>query len=732
MLDAERLDVMVRGLDALPTFASTLASLLQRLGTGASQDAGAHQMADVVALVASDPPLAARVLAAAERLHPGGGRTISTAVKLLGVDSLRTMALTNGVLPGSTTQAIDCPALWKHSIAVGVAAEELARRLCEPLDEQEAYSAGLMHDLGRFALLHCMPKSFQKAIETARRRSGSVTDGEREIIGQDHTVVGRRLAERWRLPTYLRDVIWLYRQPFEAIPTSVSAPRMVALITVANALAWEEGLGFFGAGPQRDSESLASRLGLCRKDLSDVASQLPRRVARSGELLGLERQDGLVAYHRAVSDAAAGLAKANEGLRRRVQDLSGWESAFQGLRGFATSLTPESTLVDILECLVDVVAAVSGKTPGSDWPVVAYSLASDDRTVLAVRADGASGPAWRNFTLGDPLPEAPPGSPGEVLAALTGPLDDLGDWIDADSLHHQALSCGGRWIGGAFHPDTGEEDTVVGEAIVGAVALALALVRSRSGTMRVSEQLAGASQVLAATQEALAEAKALAAVGEMAAGAAHELNTPLAVISGRAQLMRARATTEEQRKTWDLIADQAQRISDVFSELMTAVSPAPAVPSVFDAGELLREVGQEFASGRDEAQAVTAQVDIQGEEGRLHCHADRAQIRAALLELMTNAALAGSPGSRIRLAAEMDETRRVVLLTVDDAGVGMDERTALRAFTPFFSVQKAGRRRGMGLPRVRRVVENNGGRVWLRSRAGQGTTVYIELPAGGS
>ena len=60
--------------------------------------------------------------------------------------------------------------------------------------------------------------------------------------------------------------------------------------------------------------------------------------------------------------------------------------------------------------------------------------------------------------------------------------------------------------------------------------------------------------------------------------------------------------------------------------------------------------------------------------------------------------------------------------------MGMDEPTAQRAFAPFFSSHQAGRRRGLGLTRARRYVENNGGRIWLESRPGQGTTVTVRLP----
>jgi signal transduction histidine kinase len=69
-----------------------------------------------------------------------------------------------------------------------------------------------------------------------------------------------------------------------------------------------------------------------------------------------------------------------------------------------------------------------------------------------------------------------------------------------------------------------------------------------------------------------------------------------------------------------------------------------------------------------------------------------------------------------------------VILTVGDDGAGMDEATAARACTPFFSAQSAGRRRGLGLPKAKRYVENNGGKMWINSQVGRGTTVWIRLP----
>jgi len=213
----------------------------------------------------------------------------------------------------------------------------------------------------------------------------------------------------------------------------------------------------------------------------------------------------------------------------------------------------------------------------------------------------------------------------------------------------------------------------------------------------------------------------------MAAGAAHEINTPLAVISGRAQLMGAKATDVKERQTWQLVAAQAQRISDTISDLMTFAVPAEPNPAAFDVGPMLQEAANSFSQS-DPPQVVTTAVDITTGPDLPRIRADEAQIRSVIVELLTNAAAAG-PQKPLTLAAEFDEISRSVLVKVSDRGCGMDPPTLEQAFTPFFSSQQAGRRRGLGLPRAKRYVENNGGKIWIQSQPNHGTCVTVQLPA---
>jgi len=259
-------------------------------------------------------------------------------------------------------------------------------------------------------------------------------------------------------------------------------------------------------------------------------------------------------------------------------------------------------------------------------------------------------------------------------------------------------------------------------------------VSRRLAAKDMEEKLVAVSGMMAAQQESLAAARAMSAIAEMAAGAAHEMNNPLAVISGRAQLMRQKAEDEAQRKVWQTITDQAQQISNIITELMEFASPAQPIPERVPVADLLESArdsscqagGEGKSSGN--AQAALQAVDIEVADRALAVFADPRQAKDVLVELLRNAAAAGA--EKISMSARQHNAQ--VLLTVTDDGQGMAPETLAKAFTPFFSHQRAGRRRGMGLSWARRYVELNGGRISIRSTPGEGTTVSVRLPAGGN
>jgi len=725
-LSARQIELMVRDLESLPTLPSSARRFAELLR-------GTCPPELVVEALSCDASAAARLLSLASA---AGARTVRQAVDALGTDAVRSAVLSLGVFaPAEPDGGLDPVGFWRHCLAVACAAEMIAEKAHPLLEPAEAFAAGLLHDLGKLLLHVCVPKSYARAAAAAGLHQGNIAEYERSILGVDHCAAGRRLAERWRLPEAVRDAIWLHHQPVEAIPEAVASRRLIGIVSLADALAIQEGLGSScNYSPARRGADLAARITVSETVVRDVVRRLAGLARWRGELLGLDElpSDGASRqslWRQTIETANAELGGLDAQRREREKELRAGAEAFNCLSGFLESLSPSAGVFDVLQGAVQAASTALGLEGCDEGCVTAYAPGPDGSEVLAVRRR-AGARECRTFPARRQAAQEPP-PPVREMEALLEDAEPFRLWAELDSCSHLTLLCDGRWAGGLLYPSgPGPAPVRALEALGGAAEFVLELVRRRARAEVMSEQFAAASQLLAAMQESLAEARTLAAAGEMAAGAAHEINNPLAVVSGRAQLMREKARTEEERRTWQLIADQAQRISDIVTELVEVASPPAPRPGAIAPARLLEGAANAFSSS-DHPQASAAQVDIRVSADVPPAWADASQIHWVVLELITNAATAAGPSPRIRLAAQPDELHEALLLTVQDNGPGMDERVLQRAYTPFFSHQPSGRRRGLGLSRAKRYVEINGGRMWIRSKAGEGTCVYVQLPAAG-
>jgi signal transduction histidine kinase len=226
----------------------------------------------------------------------------------------------------------------------------------------------------------------------------------------------------------------------------------------------------------------------------------------------------------------------------------------------------------------------------------------------------------------------------------------------------------------------------------------------------------------------LIQASRAAAVGDLAAGVAHEVNNPLTGVLGFAELLIDDMRPDDPHlpdvRTIRDEALRARRIVRALRDFASARSPELA-PT--DLSELVRQT-VDLVRYSIESRGITIHEDL---SALAPIEIDSSAVQQAVLNILTNARQAVADGGRLEVSVHADGDGR--LITITDDGVGMDAATAKLAFDPFFSgrdesgVEPAA---GLGLSVSNGLIESHGGTISIQSRPGRGTAVEIRLPAG--
>ncbi len=220
----------------------------------------------------------------------------------------------------------------------------------------------------------------------------------------------------------------------------------------------------------------------------------------------------------------------------------------------------------------------------------------------------------------------------------------------------------------------------------------------------------------------VAEAR-LEGLRELAYGAGHEINNPLANIASRAQALLLDEADPERRRRLATIVDQSFRARDMIGGLMLFARPPKPRPEPVEVSGL---VAAAIDVVRPVAAARGARLEYSPLPVPFDVIVDRVQIEEVVRVVAVNAIEAVSAGGRVVLSV-MRAADGGCEIAITDDGRGMTAEALRRAFDPFYSGREAGRGIGLGLPKARRLVEANGGGIVVDSRPGQGTRVAIRL-----
>lgn len=213
------------------------------------------------------------------------------------------------------------------------------------------------------------------------------------------------------------------------------------------------------------------------------------------------------------------------------------------------------------------------------------------------------------------------------------------------------------------------------------------------------------------------------ALAEFAAGAGHELNNPLAVVLGRAQLLLTREDDPEAARSLRAIITQAQRAARILRDLMYVARPPEPRPRACQPEELVRACLRDLQS---DAEARGVRLVAEAREPGPRVWADPEPLRQ-IADILTRNALESTPsGGVIQFTAHGDG--RSVRWSIHDNGRGIGPAEGLHLFDPFYCGRSAGRGLGLGLPRAARIVALLGGELRWQSNPGVGTTFAVTIP----
>ncbi|PKN18425.1 MAG: histidine kinase [Deltaproteobacteria bacterium HGW-Deltaproteobacteria-6] len=263
-MDPKVLRHKVENINALPT----MPAVLKRLSSVIEKPR--ITIVEISAFISNDPALTTKVLKMVNSAiygFPGRIASVSHATMLLGLNVIKGLLL--GVSVFELMQKT-MSGLYEHSLATAIASRVIAQKknLKEP---EEVSVAGLLHDIGKVILTLEFAQEYEKAMKEAEEKKIAIFDAEKIQFNATHADVGGWLAEKWRFPTNLIEVIQFHHRPTLA----KTAPMETAIVHMADLLVRARGFGFAGENFVPEVNPVAYELlNLSNEDIKDVLREM--------------------------------------------------------------------------------------------------------------------------------------------------------------------------------------------------------------------------------------------------------------------------------------------------------------------------------------------------------------------------------------------------------------------------------------------------------------------------
>ncbi len=728
-----RSELLIRRIESLSTLPQIAAAALKKLSPIAAN------IAELSRIIEADAALTVKILSLASEHgvnYDDNNPSVPQATAKLPSSVIQDAVLSVNVFDEYTPdseRALTRKQLAIHNIAVACCAKAIAGLILPENMTDLAFSAGLCHDIGKLALDEVMPKSFQRIVQRTKLQRTSILTVERRLLGLDHTILGKRLAEKWNLPEQIVLAIWLHHSASRTLAADMPDAAIASIVGLADCLAGQSDYGQSGNfQPRKLDLRLVESLGLSAEQIDRICEELPGEMVKRTEELGLDIPNAEKTYCRLLRQMAVKFSRDNqqisEDCRRLYSDKAKLDFVSELLLSIKQSFTP----IDIAESL-----AAGWQKHFQTGPVCVYlKQAPGNKWLEAVTIDSAARIKTTVLDLDDDTVAIPPQLQKKFTVINDCRcIDWLFDKIDVNfdpaSTKLVPLLAGSKAIGAIVFQqrlpiEIDRQIEIFSEAASFAAGV-MALAFTSRNQQKMAERFAGMLENSQTKHDERLSRELLAGIAEMAAGAAHELNNPLAVISGRTQILLKAETDDKKKKVLNQIKNKAKQVSAVITDLMAFARPKEPASRTLPLRRLLDEAVEIAAK-----QCAAAALDVRFEniENLGSVFVDQQQMTEAIANIISNAAQSYPQGSgSVIISGDCPQPASVVSFQIIDSGSGMDTETLAKATEPFFSGKEAGRRRGMGLACAERLLLLNKAAMEITSQPARGTTVTIRLPA---
>ncbi len=273
-------DAMVAAVNELPPMPQVVAKVMELLSDADSQ------MSDMVEVLSTDPTLVARLIRVSNSSLYGRGQETSSlgqAVVRLGGNTVRSLVMAasmKSLFPlDKTNVGIWGQSLWQHSLECGLAARRVAQFTGYP-DPEEAFVAGVLHDIGKVVILLNKPEEFRLILKRQAAAKESLGTAERAVLGFDHTAVGELLLAKWQMPENLQACVKHHHNPTEAGQDN----RLPHIVAAGNFLSHAYGTQPDPALAENsgDFEQTCIELNLTPERIQDLMGEIGSYLEQSG------------------------------------------------------------------------------------------------------------------------------------------------------------------------------------------------------------------------------------------------------------------------------------------------------------------------------------------------------------------------------------------------------------------------------------------------------------------